>query len=76
MLEWLRQYLRVMFTPRHPFPHYDAPAAQQPGVFAMPEHCRIALAGDWGSGTVNVYRVMQHMRQQQQPDITIHLGDI
>ena len=73
--QWLIHYATVMFTPRQHFPVYPASPAGLPGVFAMPDPCRVALAGDWGSGTPSAYRVMQRIREQA-PDITVHLGDI
>lgn len=73
--QWLIHYVQVMFTPRHAFPVYAASPSGQPGVFPMPEQCRVALAGDWGSGTPSAYRVRQRL-QEQAPDMTIHLGDI
>jgi hypothetical protein len=75
ILHWAFNYLKVAFAPRHRFPRYDAPPADKPGIFPLPHTCSVALVGDWGSGTASAYRVMDQIREQQ-PDITIHLGDI
>jgi hypothetical protein len=73
---WIIEYLKVVFTPRHSFPTYSGTRSSRPGVFALKESCKVALVGDWGSGTVNAYRVMDNIRHRQKPDMTIHLGDI
>jgi hypothetical protein len=75
ILTWIANYLKVVCMPRHTFPSYDA-SADKPGIFPLPAQCRVALAGDWGSGTESAYRVMAQVRHVQKPDITIHLGDI
>jgi hypothetical protein len=75
-LIWVWNYLKVALTPRYKFASYDAPVESRPGIHDLPVNCRVSLAGDWGSGTENAYRVMDHIRKFQQPQITIHLGDI
>jgi hypothetical protein len=76
ILIWLWNYLKVALTPRHRFPAYEASPESKPGIFPLPTNCKVALVGDWGSGTDSAYRVIDHVRQHQKPDMTIHLGDI
>ncbi|MEW6509900.1 MAG: metallophosphoesterase [Bacteroidota bacterium] len=73
---WIINYLKVIFTPRVPFPEYRAPLADRPGIFPLARRCKVALVGDWGSGTKSAYKVMDDIRKSQKPDVTIHLGDI
>src|SRR5713101_5964631 len=68
---WITHYLSLMFTPRRPFPTYVGTT----GIFKVPNQCRVGLAGDWGTGTASAYRVAEEMKQQQ-PHVTIHLGDV
>jgi 3',5'-cyclic AMP phosphodiesterase CpdA len=77
-LPWAWNYLKVALLSRHRFASYAAsPAGQtgRPGVFVMPESCSVVLCSDWGSGTVNAYRVRDAIRALD-PDITVHLGDV
>ena len=53
MLTWRANYLKVVFLPRRKFPSYDE-SADKPGMFPMDPKCRVALAGDWGSGTESI----------------------
>ena len=72
--DWLSNYLRFILRSRHPFPVY-AGSAEGNGIFPLESQCCIALAGDWGSGTTNAYKVGDAMRGWE-PDYTIHLGDV
>jgi len=76
VLIWLWNYLKVAFTPRHPFPSYEQAPSARPGVYPLPENGKVSLVGDWGSGTESAYKVIDHVRDVQKPNITIHLGDI
>jgi 3',5'-cyclic AMP phosphodiesterase CpdA len=75
VLLWLWNYLKVVFTPRQPFPTYAAPAGTRPGIYTLPESCVIGLAADWGTGTRSAYAVADAIRAGN-PDVTIHLGDV
>lgn len=75
-LTWFLEYCRVAFTPRRMFPTYSGTRSSRPGIFDLEEACKVALVGDWGTGTENAYRVMENIRLKQKPDVTIHLGDI
>ena len=66
---WIRDYLKYVFTPRYPFQTYPK---DQTGVYEIP-NCTIAIAGDWGTGTEEAFRIAQSMGR---PDLTIHLGDV
>ncbi|HEY1241487.1 MAG TPA: metallophosphoesterase [Bryobacteraceae bacterium] len=66
---WIRDYLKYVFTPKYPFQAYPK---DQTGVYEI-SNCTIAIAGDWGTGTDEAFRIGQLMGQ---PDLTIHLGDV
>ena len=76
VLIWLWNYLKVAFTPRYRFASYKGAPASKPGIYPLPANGRVSLVGDWGSGTESAYRVIDHVRDVQKPNITIHLGDI
>jgi hypothetical protein len=76
ILIWIWNYLKVAFTPRHVFPTYTDSSSAKPGIYQLPDNAKMALVGDWGSGTENAYHVMDLIRFKQKPNITIHLGDI
>jgi hypothetical protein len=73
---WMKKYVKVVFRGRHPFLTYPGPSSDRPGIFPIPQSCKMALVGDWGTGTESAYRVMRNIRNRRKPDITIHLGDI
>jgi hypothetical protein len=74
---WITSYLKFVFQKRHRFMDYQghtttgvypvAPAGNAP--------VRIALAGDWGTGTTEAETAAELMTQSS-PDFTIHLGDV
>ena len=70
---WLTHYLGLVLRPRRPFPTYAATG--RPGVFALPNECRLGLAGDWGTGTETAEKVARNMGGHE-PQVTIHLGDV
>lgn len=79
--QWLRDYLRYRIGPRHPFATYDNPA-QDNGVYALRGDdgaaggpIRVALAGDWGTGTDEAYKVASKI-EEFRAHYTIHLGDV
>jgi hypothetical protein len=75
---WLWNYLRSVFRGKHkPFPLYPAGVS---GVYPLRaanggNAVKIAVAGDWGTGTVEAQEVASSMLQVH-PDYTIHLGDV
>src|SRR5262249_32889671 len=53
LFKWVSEYLRYRFAPRQPFPTYSATGSDN-GVYELQGdggEIRIALAGDWASGT-------------------------
>src|SRR5215469_4713651 len=75
---WLRSYLRERFGPRHPFPSYPA-GVRGAGVYPLAAadggSVRVALAGDWASGTDEAAAVASQIAAWH-PHFTIHLGDV
>jgi len=74
---WIRQYLRYRFYPRHPFQVYTKGSADS-GIYPLQGDAgeiRIALAGDWATGTDEAYTISELMRAFK-PHYTIHLGDV
>ena len=77
-LSWILTYLKYALTPRYPFPDYTASAntgvyqlAPSPGTQAI----KIAIAGDWGTGTQESQTIASLMAITN-PGLTIHLGDV
>lgn len=75
---WVRSYLAYVFHKKHDFPPYTA--APQNAVYELldengAETVRIALAGDWGTGTTEAERVADQM-QKFKPHFTLHIGDV
>lgn len=75
---WVANYLKYAFTPRFPFPGYTNstntgvyPLGPSPGNAAI----KIAVVGDWGTGTQEAQTIIDLMSQTK-PDLTIHLGDV
>jgi hypothetical protein len=61
---------------KHLTPH----AMVRPGsdrAAAMPERCRIAVIGDWGTGLYGAPQIGKAIRNDRDPfDILLHLGDV
>lgn len=75
---WLRNYLAYVFRKKHDFPSYTA--SPQNALYDLvdengAERIRIALAGDWGTGTDEAQGVANQM-ENFKPHFTIHLGDV
>lgn len=81
-LPWIWNYLKFIFTPKFPFPSYGDTGIQ--GVYPISPSkpgaaIKIAIAGDWGTGTEEAHIIAGHMAPQDpdlMPDFTIHLGDV
>ncbi len=75
---WARSYLAYVFRKKHYFPRYTAsPLA---AVYDLLDEngndtVRIALAGDWGTGTDESEQVAAQMKKFD-PHFTIHIGDV
>src|SRR5215467_2186606 len=78
LLTWLWSYLRSVFHGKYkPFPVYPA---GETGVYNLRAFhggnvIKIAIAGDWGTGTVESETVANSMMKAN-PDYTLHLGDV
>jgi hypothetical protein len=73
-LPWIAHYLATAFTPRVKFPDYTRAASS--GVYEITQPTtRVAVAGDWGTGTQEAETIMNHMIAAD-PHLTIHLGDV
>jgi hypothetical protein len=74
--KWLWEYFSHRIGPRHPFLTYDKSGADQ-GIYPIEgnEEVRIALAGDWGTGTDEAAHVGKLMCEFK-PHYSIHLGDV
>ncbi len=71
---WLVEYLRTVLRRRAKFLEYDL-TDPRAGIHVMPDVVSVALAGDWGTGTISAYRVRDEILRRS-PDITMHLGDV
>ena len=54
---------------------YITPAVAGDWVVEIPDGARIAMLGDWGTGTQSAITMLRQVKQQQ-PDILVHLGDV
>ena len=68
--EFLWDYTRHVLSPRPPFPKPDARS-----VVKMNDNTKLALAGDWASGTEESALIGGYL-QNCAADYTIHLGDV
>jgi hypothetical protein len=76
IFEWAREYLKYRIGRRHPFQVY-APSDPDQGVYTLEGdgEIRIAMAGDWATGTDEAECVARLM-QAFEPHYSIHLGDV
>jgi Calcineurin-like phosphoesterase len=77
VFKWITEYLSHRFGPRHDFLDYTKTGADN-GVYQLQGDggtIRIALAGDWGTGTDEADRVARQISAFQ-PHYSIHLGDV
>jgi hypothetical protein len=76
---WITNWLKTAGSARHPFEAYpsqgDRGKYELSGLLAADGSFRIALAGDWGTGTDTAQQVADSMVASN-PELTIHLGDI
>jgi Calcineurin-like phosphoesterase len=75
---WIGSYLKYAFKRKHAFPTY--PATGERGLYRLQaadggQVFRLAIAGDWGTGTAEANDVARAMLNFN-PDYTIHLGDV
>jgi hypothetical protein len=77
LLAALGSYARRRLGPRHALPDYGAGEADR-GIHRLGDEdaeTRVAIAGDWGSGTDEAAAVARAMIAAN-PHFTIHLGDV
>jgi Calcineurin-like phosphoesterase len=75
--DWATTTARYLFTPRHEF--VTAEKAPSNSHYSVPNTLRVAIAGDWGTGTEESFAVNNEMLRWdggQKPHLTIHLGDV
>jgi hypothetical protein len=70
--KWASHVMRYVTSPKHPFLDYGTAS----GVYALDDKCKLAIAGDWGTGTDEAKRVTSAMKKDHNPDYTVHLGDV
>jgi hypothetical protein len=75
--KWILPYLRDCLHSNIPYRAYPVGKS---GIFDIPSPAdgsplRIAVAGDWGTGTVEADTVAKNMKLSS-PHVTIHLGDV
>ena len=78
ILGWARHYLAYVIRDKHFFPPHTA-SPQKAMYDLLDEHgsdtVRIALAGDWGTGTDEAVCVAKQMLAFD-PHFTLHIGDV
>ena len=77
IVTWIWQYFSMRLGPRHRFLTYGKSNPDQ-GIYRMAggdSEVRIALAGDWATGTDEAHRVAGVMSAYD-PHYSIHLGDV
>src|SRR5437870_2361537 len=72
--EAVEKYIEYFKLRRQPIP-YIPPQGADFGVEAIPDDCKIALMGDWGTGQEPARIVLERIKGRN-PDLIIHLGDI
>jgi hypothetical protein len=77
LCKWIWEYLSQRIGPRHPFQIYPKSDSDQ-GIYELEgdkKKIRIALAGDWVTGTDEAERVGELIKKFD-PHYSIHLGDV
>jgi hypothetical protein len=76
---WVVKYLQYLCRRQYKFQDYtDCAPGDECGVYDLgraDQPIKVAIAGDWGTGTAEASEVAQHM-QSGSPHFTIHLGDV
>lgn len=79
-LRWVWHYVKTRIGGKYPFADYETSPADK-GVYVLAPGngeagaVRVALVGDWGSGTREADEVGRRI-EAAEPHFTIHLGDI
>jgi hypothetical protein len=76
LCKWIWEYFSHRIGPRHPFQAYVASDHDQ-GIYKLESdnEIRIALAGDWATGTDEAHCVGELIKKFD-PHYSIHLGDV
>jgi hypothetical protein len=73
---WILKYLKDLFHSNVPYREYPP---ENSGIFRIPtldsQSLRIAVAADWGTGTMEADAVKENM-ESGSPHYTVHLGDV
>jgi len=74
-LKWIGTYLSHRFGSRAKFQTYEGTG--DTGIYPFPDsgEWRVALAGDWASGTNEAAEVAKRIAEKE-PHVSIHLGDV
>ena len=83
---WAWNYLKYLFQPKHRLLDYTDSSGEKGVYLLQPAYAsgasadldapiRVALAGDWGTGTAEAEQVAENIRDFR-PHYTIHLGDV
>ncbi len=74
--KWIWPYVKDFFHKNAPYQSYDEPAT---GIFRIETPSdgplRVALAADWGTGTLESETVAENMKEWDS-HLTLHLGDV
>jgi Calcineurin-like phosphoesterase len=70
--KWASHVMRYITSPKHNFLNYGT----ESGVYAFDDKCKLAVAGDWGTGTDEAQHVTSAIKGKHNPDYTVHLGDV
>jgi hypothetical protein len=75
---WITNYLKFLFHKKFPFP--DASKSRTRCIYTVApaagaSEVRMAIAGDWGTGTQEA-ETITNLMVQTHPDLTLHLGDV
>jgi hypothetical protein len=71
---WIPQVAEYWFHKKHAFRDYTT-HGKGTGIHPIDDRVKIAIAGDWGTGTDEARMVAAAM-ENSHPDFTIHLGDV
>lgn len=76
LLKWIWEYFSHRLGPRYPFKSYHASSSDN-GIYSLEgdDDIRLALAGDWGTGTDEAAAIAELMAAFK-PHYSIHLGDV
>src|ERR1700723_1890157 len=62
--KWASHVMRYVTSPKHAFLNYGT----ESGVYTLDDKCKLAVAGDWGTGTDEAQHVTRAMKEKHNPD--------